>query len=426
MTQSGAASRCGIDTVEIARIERLLRETPAEDLGKLFSSGELDECVGAGRAASLAARFAAKEACLKLFPREAALGTIGAVDFAVARDAYGAPRVVCSAEAQAVLGRNRIKDISVSLSHDRVSASAVALAHPMVAEVPLIGRLLYRLVPLRRKVILDNLRRVFGDSAPAAEIEALAQAHYAHFGRLLWEFLRFPWLSAQRRRSMVRVENLEALIAALAHGKGVLVLTGHFGNFEVATAAGLDSYPQARGRFWFVRRPVKPEWLDRLLNRRFRRAGFGILPKRGGLDAILDKLAAGDLVVFPFDQHASRKDGVLVDFFGHPAGTFRSLSVIALSTGVPVVPAASWRAPDGTHVLRFEPALELIEHPDANEAIRLNTRAYNAALERLIVRHPEQWWWVHRRWKEWPAASHRAHQGQPGLNAGRRPHSSGG
>jgi len=412
MADGGIASRCGIDTVEIARIERLLSETPAEDLGKLFSSGELEDCVGAGRAASLAARFAAKEACVKLFPREAALGMIGAVDFAVARDAYGAPHVVCSGAAQAVLGRNRIKDISVSLSHDRVSASAVALAHPVVADVPLIGRLLYRLVPLRRKVILDNLRRVFGDSVPAAEIEALAQVHYAHFGRLLWEFLRFPWLSEQRRRSMVRVENLEALIAALGQGKGVLILTGHFGNFEVATAAGLDSYPQARGRFWFVRRPVKPEWLDRLLTRRFRRAGFGILPKRGGLDAILDKLAAGDLVVFPFDQHASRKDGVLVDFFGHPAGTFRSLSVIALSTGVPVVPAASWRVPDGTHVLRFEPALELIEHPDANEAIRLNTRAYNAALERMIVRHPEQWWWVHRRWKAWPAAPRRAQQGQ--------------
>ncbi|MGE5162230.1 MAG: 4'-phosphopantetheinyl transferase superfamily protein [Betaproteobacteria bacterium] len=407
MTPAGAASRCGIDTVEIARVERLLRETPEEDLAKLFSRSELDECAGPGRAAGLAARFAAKEACLKLFPRETALGTIVAEDFSVARDPYGAPRVVCGAAAQTVLGRNRIRDISVSLSHDRTSATAVALAHSMAAEAPWLGRVLYRLLPLRRAVVLENLRRVFGDAAPAAEIEALAQAHYAHMGRLLWEFLRFPWLSADRRRAMVRVENLDALVDALGQGKGVLILTGHFGNFEVATAAGLDSYPQARGRFWFVRRPVKPAWLDRLVARRFARAGFGILPKRGGLEAILDKLAAGDLVVFPFDQHASRKDGVLVEFFGHPAGTFRSLSVIALSTGAPVVPAASWREPDGTHVLRFEPALAPIEHADPNEAIRLNTRAYNAALEPLVVRHPEQWWWSHRRWKAWPAAASR-------------------
>jgi KDO2-lipid IV(A) lauroyltransferase len=415
MTPGGTASRCGIDTVEIARVERLLRESPAEDLARIFSRAELDECAGPGRSASLAARFAAKEACLKLFPRETALGTIVAEDFSVARDAYGAPHVVCDAAAQTVLGRNRIKGISVSLSHDRTSATAVALAHPMTADAPWLGRVMYRLLPLRRAVILENLRRVFGEAAPATEIEALAQAHYAHMGRLLWEFLRFPWMSAQRRRAMVRVENLDALVDALGQGKGVLILTGHFGNFEVATAAGLDSYPEARGRFWFVRRPVKPAWLDRLVARRFARAGFGILPKRGGLEAILDKLAAGDLVVFPFDQHASRKDGVLVEFFGHPAGTFRSLAVIALSTGAPVVPAASWREPGGTHVLRFECALAPIEHADANEAIRLNSRAYNAALEPLVVRHPEQWWWTHRRWKAWPAVARRAPPGQSGA-----------
>ena len=182
-------------------------------------------------------------------------------------------------------------------------------------------------------------------------------------------------------------------------GRGVLVLTGHFGNFEVATAAGLASYPHARGRFYFVRRPFKPRWLDDLVTRRFRRAGFGVLPKRGGLEGILDRLNAGDLIVFPFDQHAGRKDGVVVEFFGHPAGTFRSLAILALNTGAPVVPAASWREPDGRHVLRFEEPLAVIESDDVNEAIRRNTRAYNAALERLILRHPEQWWWVHRRWK---------------------------
>jgi KDO2-lipid IV(A) lauroyltransferase len=414
-----APTRCGIDTVEIARIERLLRETPPADLAKLFSRDELSESgEGPGRAASLAARFAAKEACSKLFPRETAMGTIGAADFSVARDSYGAPRVVCSPAAQGVLARNRIGAISLSLTHDRTSASAVALAVPVRSDAPLAGRLLYRLLPFRRGVVLENLRRVFGEAAPESEIERLAQAHYAHLARLFWEFLWFPWVSAERRAAMVRVENLESLEAALARGRGVLVVTGHFGNFEVATAAGLANYPHARGRFYFVRRPFKPRWLDDLVTRRFRRAGFGILPKRGGLDAILDRLAAGDLVVFPFDQHASRKDGVRVEFFGHPAGTFRSVAVLALTTGAPVVPASSWREPGGHHILRFEDPLPLVEDPDTNEAIRLNTRAYNAALERMILRHPEQWWWVHRRWKAWPsraAAGERAEtQREPG------------
>jgi KDO2-lipid IV(A) lauroyltransferase len=276
------------------------------------------------------------------------------------------------------------------------------VALPAQPEAPLLGRLLYRLAPVRRGVILENLRRVYGEAAPAADLERLAQAHYAHLGRLAWEFLCFPWVSDARRAAMARVENLDLLEAALARGKGVLIVTGHFGNFEVATAAGLASYPHARGRFYFVRRPFKPKWLDDLVTRRFRRAGFGVLPKRGGLEGILDRLNAGDLVVFPFDQHASRKDGVMVDFFGHPAGTFRSVAVLALATGAPVVPASSWREAQGRHVLRFEEALAPIEHADTNEAIRLNTRAYNAALERMIVRHPDQWWWVHRRWKPWP------------------------
>jgi KDO2-lipid IV(A) lauroyltransferase len=320
----------------------------------------------------------------------------------VARDGYGAPTVNLSNAAQLALGRNRFSAIQLSLTHDRSQATAIAIAQAAQASPSFAARLLYKLLPLRRQVVLDNLRRVYGEVVDGAEITRLAQAHYGHLGRLLWEFVWFPWLSRARRMAMVRVENLDALLAAHAQGKGVLILTGHFGNFEVSTGAGLASFPQAHGRFHFVRRPIRPEWLDRLVTRRFRKVGFGVLPKRGGLEAILDRLAAGDLVVFPFDQHAQRKDGVMVEFFGHPAGTFRSLAVIALSTGAPVVPASSWREPDGSHVLRFEAALQAEEDADTNEAIRLTTRAFNRALELLIVRRPEQWWWVHRRWKPWP------------------------
>jgi lauroyl/myristoyl acyltransferase len=167
----------------------------------------------------------------------------------------------------------------------------------------------------------------------------------------------------------------------------------------VATVAGIQSYPQVHGRFHFVRRPIKPRWLDDLVTRRFNKAGFGVVGKRGSLDQIVRLLEAGDVIVFPFDQHAHRPDGIDVEFFGHPAGTFKSLAIIALATGSPVMPAASWREPDGRHVLRFEDPLPLVDHENTNEAIRRTTRAFNAALERLILRHPEQWYWVHRRWK---------------------------
>jgi holo-[acyl-carrier protein] synthase len=151
------ATRCGIDRVLLARIERLLADTPPSDLARIFSERELaDSGEGTARVASLAARFAAKEACAKLFPRELALGQIEPVDFSLVRDDYGAPQVVVGPQARATLDRHRIRDITVSLTHDRSGASAVALARPMVTETPLAGRLLYRILPLRRRVILEN------------------------------------------------------------------------------------------------------------------------------------------------------------------------------------------------------------------------------------------------------------------------------
>ena len=297
--------RCGIDTVEIARIERLLHDTPPRDLTNIFSAQELDDSgSGAGRAASLAARYAAKEACVKLFPRELAAGRLEPADFSVMRDGYGAPQIVCSANAARVLDQARIAGIAVSLTHDRTSASAVTLALPMATTVPLAGQILFSLLPFRRRVIVENLRRVFGAALPAPEIERLAQAHYAHLWQLIVEFFRFRRLSDARKQALVRVENVEVFADAFRRGNGVLVLAGHFGNWEVATVAGIRNYPEVRGRFHFVRRPIKPRWLDRLVIRRFSQSGLGVIAKRGSLERIVSLLERGDIVVFPFDQYA--------------------------------------------------------------------------------------------------------------------------
>ena len=404
--------RCAIDTVEIARVQRLLDETPPADLARLFSAREIEDAGGGeGRTASLAARFAAKEACQKLFPRETALGRLDPHDFSIERDSFGAPQVEVSDRAAAVLAQSRMRGIAISLTHTATTASAVAMALPAHTRAPWLGRVLYRALPLRRKVIVDNLRGVFGAAIPQTEIDALAQAHYAHLARLLGEFLRYRWYSARRKRSLVRIEGIEAFREAWAQHKGVLILTGHFGNFEVSTLAGLAQFPEVRNRIHFVRRDIKPAWLDALVNRRMRKAGFGTIGKRGSLDRMLALLEQDHAIVFPFDQHAGRPDGIEVEFFGRAAGTFRSLAIIALATGAPVVPASGWREPDGTHVLRFEPALEPVAAEDPDEAIRRNTRAYNQALERMVMRHPEQWWWVHKRWKGLPPRRKRRNGG---------------
>jgi len=400
MPEAPPNSRCGIDTVEISRVEKLLTDLPPDGLRKFFSEPELQDAgAGAGRAASLAARFAAKEACCKLFPRETALGQIEPRDFSVRRDNYGAPQIEVAPGAQWVLDRHRVAAIQVSLTHTETSASAVALADPKQTEVPWLGKMIYRLFPYRRQLVLENLRRVFGGDLPEEEIVRLAQAFYGHYARFAMEAVRLPFMSAARRKKYIRVENMESPLRAHKQGKGLLLLTGHFGNWEVSTSAGIKQFPQYKNLFHFVRRPIKPQLLNTFIAMRDRRGGFGTLAKRGSLDKMLELLSRGAIIIFVFDQHAGEHDGVVVDFLGHPAGTFKSLALIALTNGTPVIPASSWREPDGTHVLRFEDPLPLIECDDANEAIRRNTQAYNVALERMMLRHPEQWIWMHRRWK---------------------------
>ena len=393
---------CAVDTVEVERIARLVEALPG-DLAKLFSEQELlDAGEGPGRLASLAARFAAKEACMKLFPRETALNTITAMDFSVVRDAYGAPQVAVSPAAEIVLGLHLVAEIRLSLTHTSTSATAVALRVAKVIEPSRGGRFLYRWLPYRRTVILDNLTRVYGAQVSQQQIKLLAQAHYGHLLKLLKELVQFRFMSDKEKKDIVRVEGVSDMIKAFEAGKGILILTGHFGNFEVSTVAGIEHFPQVKGRIHFLRRPIKPKWLSDLLTRRFNQAGFGVVGRRGSLEEIVSTLERGDAVVFPFDQYARRPEGIEVEFFGFAAGTYKSMALIALATGAPVLPAASWREPDGTHVLHFLPPLVPILDDDVGAEIRRNTRAFNQALELAIVRHPEQWWWVHRRWKNQP------------------------
>jgi KDO2-lipid IV(A) lauroyltransferase len=264
----------------------------------------------------------------------------------------------------------------------------------------LLGKFLYYAVPIRRRTVLANMQRVFGANQSPEQINELAQSFYDHFARSFLDVMRSAFKSPAKLKDVVRPENKEAILRASEANRGVLVLAGHLGNWEVASVGGIENFPEYRGRFHVIRRSINPAWLDRIVTSRFRRVGLQVVPKKRSLDHILERLAVNDAVVFIMDQHAGGRDGVLVDFFGQPAWTFRSLAVVALSTRAPVVPLAAWREPAGTHVLRFEEPIWPVESDDTDEAIRLNTRLYNAALEKMILRHPEQWIWMHRRWKD--------------------------
>jgi KDO2-lipid IV(A) lauroyltransferase len=264
----------------------------------------------------------------------------------------------------------------------------------------ILGKLFYYLLPIRRRIVLSNLDRVFGGQLAHREIVRLAQAGYAHFARMIGENLRFRRRGATRAVSRFRCENIEALRAALSFGKGALLLTGHFGNWEIAPVLWLETFPEYRGVSHVIRRPIRTSWIERMVTGRFRRAGLDVMPKANSLPSIIERLRHGDIVVFTMDQHSSRKEGVMVELFGHPARTFRGLAVVALRTGAPVLPLKFWRDPDGTQVVRFEGAMAPILRETFSESVRDNTQAYNLEIERAILEHPEQWIWMHRRWRE--------------------------
>lgn len=393
--------RQGIDTVEISRIEKLVEYLDGEGLLQFFTERELDDAGdGPNRAQRLAARFAAKEACCKLFPKEICLGTIEPVDFSVVKNGYGQPTVKPSEKAQSVMNLHRVAEIDLSMTHTTSSATAIASAELKPISAPWYGKWFYHLVPIRRKVVLENLNRVFGQALPEEEVVALAQAFYGHHLKCLVEFFRLPFLSQSKKKALIRIEGGENLIQAQEKGKGVLILTGHFGNWEVATVAGIAQFEDYHGLFHFIRRPLKPKWFNDFVMRRFQKAGFGTIEKAGTLDDILDLLEKNHLVVSIFDQFAIKQFGVMSEFFGHPAHTFKSAAVLAQFTGAPVIPASSWREKDGKHVLKFEPPIEIVTEGRTRDMIKVNTKRFNETLERIILRHPEQWIWMHKRWKK--------------------------
>ncbi|MEM7601785.1 MAG: 4'-phosphopantetheinyl transferase superfamily protein [Verrucomicrobiota bacterium] len=393
--------RQGIDTVEISRIEKLLEDLDDEALLRFFTNVELSDAgEGANRAEKLAARFAAKEACCKLFPKEICLGAIEPIDFSVIKDGYGQPGILPSDKARAVMDLHRVEDIDLSMTHTTSSATAIASAERQPVKAPWYGKLFYYLLPLRKKVVMGNLNRVFGETLPPEEISALAQAFYGHHLRCLIEFLHMFFLSQEQKESLIRIEGREHIEAARSLGKGVLLLTGHFGNWEVSTVAGISQFKEYHGLYHFIRRPLKPKWFNDFVMRRFRKAGFGTIDKAGTLDDILDLLEENHIVVSIFDQFAIKQFGVMSEFFGNPAHTFKSTAVLAQFTGAPVIPASSWREPDGKHVLKFEPPVEIVTEGRTRDIISKNTKRFNETLEQIILRHPEQWIWMHKRWKE--------------------------
>lgn len=257
-----------------------------------------------------------------------------------------------------------------------------------------LGDLLWWALPRRRAVALDNLQRVFGGERPPAEIRRLGRRSFQHVGMNLIEACCYFLRPTHVMLSRVRVEGLQHFQTAAAHGRGVFILTAHFGNWELLAAAhGLTGVPLS-----IVTRPLDHPLLEDLASRFRRRSGAELIVKRQAVREVLSALKRQRMVGILLDQNATRAEGVFVPFFGSPASTSKGLALLALRTGAPVVPIFLRREPDGRHCMDVSAALP----PPADGEITTYTSMFNRAIEAAIRRAPEQWLWMHDRWRTRP------------------------
>ena len=260
-----------------------------------------------------------------------------------------------------------------------------------------LGSLARVLSPRHYAIVMTNLRIAFGGEKEESELRRLASACYRHLGKSLMEFIRLPAFTRDDIKRLVELRGKEHLEAALAAGKGAILLTAHLGNWEMIGARiAAEGY-----RLSVIARAQRDDALTGLLRGTREVTGMRVLHQEVAVMGALRALRRNEVVGILLDQNAG-DDGVFVDFFGRPASTAAGAALFALRTGAAVLPSFGWRLPDNTHVAVMEPALPLISTGDQAGDVRANTAQYTRAIEEHIRAHPEQWFWLHKRWKSRP------------------------
>jgi D-glycero-D-manno-heptose 1,7-bisphosphate phosphatase len=262
------------------------------------------------------------------------------------------------------------------------------------------GWVWYRIVPVRRREAREAIARVFPEKA-APEREAILLSNYRHLVTALLEAVAFLSYDDERLQGLVRFEGLsEAVTGAIARGRGSIVISAHIGSFELAMGAfGIAS----KVPVVIVARLPKAGFARAVLEAVRAKTGIEVLAPKGSLPRIVKRLKEEHAVLgFVIDQNMSRKRGVFVEFLGKWCATTPGFAVIARRSDAEIIPGWNERQPDGTHVGRFGPAVPRDLHPHPRVAILNDTWAMNQRCEEWVRRRPEQWFWVHRRWKTQP------------------------
>lgn len=262
----------------------------------------------------------------------------------------------------------------------------------------LLGRLWYALDARHRRIARENLARAFGSRTTAAEREAIVRNHFVHLGYTFVETCRLCGLSAARLERVVRVEGLEHLQRARERGRGVVLVAAHFGSWEVLGRA----MPLLGESVAFVARPLDNPFLETWIAGIRTAGGNQVIQKQDALRHVVERLRRGGTVGMLIDQNVAREHGVFVDFFGTPACTTTAAALAARRTGAALVPVVCPRRAPGWFTVRIGKEIPVAVTGDHRRDILATTAEATAVLETFIREHPEQWFWVHRRWKTRP------------------------
>ena len=253
-------------------------------------------------------------------------------------------------------------------------------------------KLLDLALPRLRRIAMRNLTLAYPEKNDR-ERKQIVDGVFASIARLLTAFARFPTLNAQNISDWIRYEGLEHYREAKSRGKGVLIATAHVGNWELsAFAHALMTEPMN-----IVVRPLDNPAIDALVERYRQLSGNRIISKRDAARGIVRALHNNEAVGILIDQNTSAAEGAFIDFFGTKACAGLAFAKIAARTGATVIPGfALWSEAEKKYVLRFYPPVEI-----GGDAVQ-DTQRIHSVLERVIREHPEQWLWIHRRWKTRP------------------------
>jgi Kdo2-lipid IVA lauroyltransferase/acyltransferase len=254
-----------------------------------------------------------------------------------------------------------------------------------------------------RRAGLRNLELAF-PAMEAGEHEATLRSVYRNLGYLLAEFCQMQGYSRETASRFIRYEGLENYLQARSRGKGVLVLTGHLGAWELSSFYhSLMGYPMAM----VIRRLDNP-LVDSMVNRIRCMHGNRVIHKDDFARGLIASMRAGETVGFLMDTNMTPPQGVFVPFFGVLACTASGMARVAAKTGAAVLPGfLLWEESEGKYVLHFGRELAVVDTGDVERDAETNTAAFTAAIEEYVRRYPDQWLWMHRRWKTRPAGEER-------------------